>query len=138
MLDRGHGGDDRRAERDDGLVDDRRSRLDIAQVFGELVDAEPDVDGGANHARLGRREEELDVLAAVRRDVRDAVALPQPEVDERAGEPVRALVEGAPRRRRGAWDDDGVGVSVEMGVAADDVTHEHGLLLLASRRAGAR
>ena len=91
------------------VVDDR-ARLLALDHLGQLRAGEGGVEQHRVGAELGQRDQRLDHPAVVAAHHRDALALQQPLVGERVGEPVRALVdlgEGeraalvdhAPRRR---------------------------------------
>ena len=125
VTDRADLADEGARGRDERRVHQDRLGLDDAEVLDKLVRCEPDVQRRPDHARLGAREVELDVLTAVRGEHRDPIALPEPELEQRTRQAVRPLLDLPPRGRPLARHDERVVVGEELRVTADDVADQH-------------
>ena len=80
-------------QRREGQVAKQRAVLGVVDDVGDLLGEQPRVDGVANSAHRRDAEIKLQVPVVVPRDRRDAVALADPQVGQRAGEPPRPGVE---------------------------------------------
>ena len=102
---------------------EERLRLGVADDGRNLGRGEAAVHRDDDRAELDRREVDDRVLGPVRRDDGDPVAAADAQARERAGELVRARMEGAVRHPVGA-DDVGDLVAADGGVPTQDVSEE--------------